>query len=97
MRQRLAILGSTGSIGRQTLEVAASYPDLFEVRILTAGRNWELLCEQARRFDAPQFNFVFPANSGKSSFVIDGNNANLSLLESGHEDHRYLSRYICGI
>ncbi|MDE6482252.1 MAG: 1-deoxy-D-xylulose-5-phosphate reductoisomerase [Rikenellaceae bacterium] len=51
MRQRLAILGSTGSIGRQTLEVAAAYPDLFEVRILTAGRNWELLCEQARRFD----------------------------------------------
>lgn len=51
MRQRLAILGSTGSIGRQTLEVAASYPELFEVRILTAGRNWELLCQQARRFD----------------------------------------------
>ncbi len=52
MRQRLAILGSTGSIGRQTLDVAAAYPDLFEVRILTAGRNWELLCRrQARRFD----------------------------------------------
>ena len=51
MRQRLAILGSTGSIGRQTLDVAAAYPDLLEVRILTAGRNWELLCRQARRFD----------------------------------------------
>ncbi len=48
MRQRLAILGSTGSIGRQTLDVAAAYPDLFEVRILTAGRNWELLCRQER-------------------------------------------------
>lgn len=51
-KQRLAVLGSTGSIGRQTLEVAASYPDLFEVTVLTANRNWELLCKQARDFDA---------------------------------------------
>ncbi len=52
MRQRLAILGSTGSIGRQTLDVVAAYPDLFEVRTLTAATNWELLCRQAVEFDA---------------------------------------------
>ncbi|MDE7356270.1 MAG: 1-deoxy-D-xylulose-5-phosphate reductoisomerase [Rikenellaceae bacterium] len=52
MKQRLAILGSTGSIGRQTLDVVAAYPDLFEVRTLTAATNWELLCRQAVEFDA---------------------------------------------
>lgn len=52
MKQRLAILGSTGSIGVQTLDIARENPDLFEVRILTAHRNWELLATQARAFDA---------------------------------------------
>ena len=48
--KRLAILGSTGSIGRQTLEVVASNPDSFEVEVLTAQNNADLLIEQARRF-----------------------------------------------
>ncbi|MEG1864328.1 MAG: 1-deoxy-D-xylulose-5-phosphate reductoisomerase [Alistipes sp.] len=52
MRQRLSILGSTGSIGTQTLDIAQENPDRFEVRVLTAHRNWELLSQQARRFDA---------------------------------------------
>lgn len=52
MKQRLAILGSTGSIGVQTLDIARENPDRFEVRILTAHRNWETLARQAREFDA---------------------------------------------
>ena len=52
MKQRLAILGSTGSIGVQTLDIARENPDRFEVRILTAHRNWEQLARQAREFDA---------------------------------------------
>lgn len=52
MKQQLAILGSTGSIGVQTLDIARENPDRFEVRILTAHRNWELLAQQARAFDA---------------------------------------------
>ncbi|WP_300869234.1 1-deoxy-D-xylulose-5-phosphate reductoisomerase [uncultured Alistipes sp.] len=52
MRQRLAILGSTGSIGVQTLDIVRENPELFEARILTAGRRWELLAQQAREFDA---------------------------------------------
>lgn len=51
-RQRLALLGSTGSIGVQTLDIVRENPDLFEVRVLTAHRNWELLAAQARAFDA---------------------------------------------
>jgi len=52
MKQRLVLLGSTGSIGVQTLDIARENPDLFEVRVLTAHRNWELLAAQAREFDA---------------------------------------------
>jgi len=52
MKQRLSILGSTGSIGVQTLDIVAENPDLFEVNSLAAGSNWELLAEQAVRFDA---------------------------------------------
>ncbi|WP_283388379.1 1-deoxy-D-xylulose-5-phosphate reductoisomerase [Barnesiella viscericola] len=50
MRKQLAILGSTGSIGTQTLDVVAEHPDLFEVYTLTANNNVELLIEQAKRF-----------------------------------------------
>ncbi|MBP5715528.1 MAG: 1-deoxy-D-xylulose-5-phosphate reductoisomerase, partial [Bacteroidales bacterium] len=46
----IAILGSTGSIGRQTLEVVEEHPDLFEVYAITAHRSADLLIEQARKF-----------------------------------------------
>jgi 1-deoxy-D-xylulose-5-phosphate reductoisomerase len=50
MHKRLAILGSTGSIGTQTLGIVARYPDLFTVSALTAGSNAGLLIEQARLY-----------------------------------------------
>ena len=49
-RQRLAILGSTGSVGASTLEVVARHPDRFEVVGLSAYRRVDLLLEQCRRF-----------------------------------------------
>lgn len=48
--RRLAVLGSTGSIGRQTLEIARAFPDRFITDTLTARSNWQLLAEQAREF-----------------------------------------------
>ncbi|WP_295117534.1 1-deoxy-D-xylulose-5-phosphate reductoisomerase [uncultured Leifsonia sp.] len=48
--RRVVILGSTGSIGTQALDVIAANPDRFEVVGLTAGRNAGLLAEQAERF-----------------------------------------------
>ena len=48
--KRIAILGSTGSIGRSTLNVVESYPDRFEVVSLAAGRNLDVAFEQARRW-----------------------------------------------
>ena len=52
MKQKLAILGSTGSIGVQTLDIVRENPERFEVSVLTANRNWEQLARQAREFDA---------------------------------------------
>lgn len=49
-RKKISILGSTGSIGTQTLDVVADHTDRFEVRALVAGSNWKLLAEQARQF-----------------------------------------------
>jgi 1-deoxy-D-xylulose-5-phosphate reductoisomerase len=49
-RRRVAVLGSTGSIGTQALDVLARHPDAFEVVALAAGRNETLLAEQAARF-----------------------------------------------
>ncbi len=49
-KKRVAILGSTGSIGRQALDVISRYPDRFEVVGLAAGRNTELLADQKLRF-----------------------------------------------
>ncbi len=51
---RLAILGSTGSIGRQTLQVVRSLPDRFTVIALAAGQNIDLLAKQVEEFK-PQF------------------------------------------
>src|SRR5262245_7325468 len=48
--KRIAILGSTGSIGRSTLSVVESYPERFQVVSLAAGNNLELVLEQAQRW-----------------------------------------------
>ncbi len=50
MKKKIAILGSTGSIGTQALDVIKSNPDLFEVEVLTAHSNGKLLVEQALEF-----------------------------------------------
>jgi 1-deoxy-D-xylulose-5-phosphate reductoisomerase len=48
--KRIAILGSTGSIGRSTLNVAESYPDRFQIVTLAAGRNLDAAFQQAQRW-----------------------------------------------
>jgi 1-deoxy-D-xylulose-5-phosphate reductoisomerase len=50
LKKRIALLGSTGSIGRQALSVIAAHPDAFEVEVLTAQNNAELLVQQAIKF-----------------------------------------------
>jgi len=50
-KKHIAILGSTGSIGTQALEVIAAHPDSFQVEVLTAQNNADLLIEQAKKFN----------------------------------------------
>ena len=67
-RKRIAILGSTGSIGRQTLDVVRQHPDRFQVEVITAGSNAALLAEQARAFNVPH---AVICNTSKYAEVCD--------------------------
>ena len=51
MKRKICILGSTGSIGTQALDVIRAHSDLFEAYVLTAGSNADLLVKQAREFE----------------------------------------------
>ena len=66
MKKRIAIFGSTGSIGTQALEVIAANPDKFEVEILTAHSNDTLLIQQAKKFNP---NAVVIVNAAKYTIV----------------------------
>ena len=87
--RRVVILGSTGSIGRQALEVISANPELFQVEVLTAQNNASLLIEQAIKFNP---NAVVIANedyyqevkNSLASFpikVFAGENALVSIVE----------------
>ena len=67
-KRRIAILGSTGSIGRQALDVVRQHRDLFEVELLTANNNAQLLASQAIEFDV---NHVVICNEDKYREVAD--------------------------
>ena len=66
--KRVAILGSTGSIGTQTLEVIRQHPENFQVEVLTAQNNCDLLIKQALEF---QPNAVVITNESKYQVVRD--------------------------
>ena len=67
-KRNIAILGSTGSIGTQALDVVSSHPDKFSVEVLTAGRNAELLAEQALKFNV---NAVVIGDESKVQWLKD--------------------------
>ena len=68
MKKRIAILGSTGSIGTQALEVIMKNPDKFEVEVLTANNNVDILISQAKQF---QPNAVVIANAENYAYVSE--------------------------
>lgn len=51
MIKNIALLGSTGSIGQNTLEIVRKYPNRLKIKALTAGNNWQLLAQQALEFN----------------------------------------------
>jgi 1-deoxy-D-xylulose-5-phosphate reductoisomerase len=76
-KQRLAILGSTGSIGTQTLDIVRQHPDKFDVVALTAHSNWELLAAQIKEF--------------KPEYALIGNEDHFQDLKSVTSDVEILS------
>ena len=66
--KRIALLGSTGSIGRQTLEVVRWHPDAFRVEVLAASRLSDLLVEQIRAFRPRTVCLTAPALGGEPGF-----------------------------
>ena len=72
MKKRIAILGSTGSIGSQTLAVVREHPDLFSVSLLTANNSVELLEQQAREFNVPNVVICNPEKYGLLSRGLSG-------------------------
>ena len=67
-KRHIAILGSTGSIGRQALDVIRQHRDLFEVELLTANNSTDMLISQAKEFEP---NAVVICNEDKYSEVAD--------------------------
>jgi 1-deoxy-D-xylulose-5-phosphate reductoisomerase len=88
-KRSVAILGSTGSIGTQALEVIAAHPDQFEVEVLTANNNADLLIEQAKKFDPnavvitneSQYQKVKEALSSTGIKVFAGENSLASIVQ----------------
>jgi 1-deoxy-D-xylulose-5-phosphate reductoisomerase len=100
-KKGIAILGSTGSIGTQALEVLAAYPDYFDLQVLTAGKNAELLIEQALKFqpnsvvitDESQYQKVKDALWSSDIHVYAGQEALCQVVES-NEVHTVLTALV---
>lgn len=93
-KKRIAILGSTGSIGTQALEVIDANPETFSVEVLTAQENASLLIEQAIKFRPKEvvignpihFDRVNNALAGLNTKVYSGSSALVSVVESEDVD-----------
>ena len=82
MKKRIAILGSTGSIGKQALEVLSAHPDKFELEVLTAQSNADLLITQAVKYKP---NFVVIGNKDLYFKVSDALSRNDIKVFAGEE------------
>jgi len=80
--KRIAILGSTGSIGRSTLSVVESFPDRFQVVTLAAGRNLDLAFEQAKRWRPRVISVA--AESHANNLRVRLNEAGITDIEIAH-------------
>lgn len=88
-KKGVAILGSTGSIGTQALEVIRAYPDKFDLQVITAQSNAKLLIEQARQFqpnavviaDESKYQEVKEALFSEDIHVYAGNKALCQVVE----------------
>ena len=94
IKRNIAILGSTGSIGTQALEVISEQPDMFQVEVLTANKNGELLVKQAVKHkpnavvivDDKQYSYVNSKLKNLNIKVFSGNDALSQVVEMSSVD-----------
>lgn len=77
-KRRVAILGSTGSIGRQALDVIRQHPDRFEAVMLSANNSWETLCAQALEFHVKDAVICNREHFGKVREALSGHGTSVS-------------------
>ena len=100
-KKGIAILGSTGSIGTQALEVISAYPSYFDLQVITAGKNATLLIEQALKYqpnsvvigDENQYLYVKEALKNEDIHVYCGEDALCQVVES-NEVHTVLTALV---
>lgn len=100
-RRRISILGSTGSIGTNTIDLIDRNPEMYRVEALTAHRNTELLADQARRLNArfvaladpEQYSALKLAMSGSSAEIAAGPEA---IVEAASRDADWIMAGIVG-
>lgn len=93
-KKGVAILGSTGSIGTQALEVINAYPEKFDLQVITANKNADLLIKQALKFqpkavvivDESKFTMVKDALWNEDIHVFAGSNALKQVVEYNEVD-----------
>ncbi len=93
-KKGIAILGSTGSIGTQALEVIEAYPDFFSLEVITAGKNADLLIEQAKKYhpntvvitDESQYTYVKESLWNEDIHVYAGSESLCQVVESTEVD-----------
>jgi 1-deoxy-D-xylulose-5-phosphate reductoisomerase len=83
--KRISLLGSTGSIGVQTLAVVEAFPERFEVVALAAGRNIAKLAEQVRRFRPARVSVADPAGAAELRDRTPGLGVEIGVGEEGLE------------
>ena len=83
MRQQIAILGSTGSIGTQTLDVVRQFPDRFGVYMISANNNAGLLIRQARQFGVPHVVICNPEKYPQVRDALPGCQVHLGMDAAG--------------
>src|SRR5436190_4585437 len=104
--KRIAILGSTGSIGRSTLSIVESYPDRFAVATLAAGSNVDAACEQALRWKPRLVSMATPEaadalrralHSARASGIEVANGSAGAVRVATHPDVDFVVSAIVGV
>jgi 1-deoxy-D-xylulose-5-phosphate reductoisomerase len=92
LQRGIAILGSTGSVGRSTLAVMALHPELFKVAVLGAYNSWQVIVEQAKAFQAETV-VLIDENAAAQARAALRDCGSKSVVESGEAA---LAQAVCG-